>query len=77
MDRDAGHQHLASEIVTGYTPLSDLAREIVLGYTAARSGKLDRARSRLYRDQILQENIRLKALAEIYTMHSFAQLCTK
>ena len=40
----------------------------------ARSGKLDRARSRLYRGQILQENMRLKALAEIYTMHSFAQL---
>ena len=41
----------------------------------ARSGKLDRARSRLYRGRILQENMRLKALAEIYTMHSFAQLC--
>ena len=41
----------------------------------ARSGKLDRARSRLYRGQILQQNMRLKALAEIYTMHSFAQLC--
>ena len=41
----------------------------------ARSGKLDRARSRLYRSQILQVNMRLKALAEIYTMHSFAQLC--
>ena len=38
------------------------------------SGKLYRARSRLYRSQILQENMRLKALAEIYTMHSFAQL---
>ena len=37
--------------------------------------KLDRARSRLYRSQILQVNMRLKALAEIYTMHSFAQLC--
>ena len=39
-----------------------------------RSGKLDRARSRLYRNEILQEHMRLKALAEIYTMHSFAQL---
>ena len=38
------------------------------------SGKLYRARSRLYRNQILQVNMRLKALAEIYTMHSFAQL---
>ena len=33
-----------------------------------------RARSRLYRSQILQVNMRLKALVEIYTMHSFAQL---
>ena len=39
------------------------------------SWELDRARSRLYRSKILQENMRLKALAEIYTMHSFAQLC--
>ena len=38
------------------------------------SGKLYRARSRLYRNEILQENMRLKALAEIYTMHSFAEL---
>ena len=38
-------------------------------------GKPSRARSRLYRSQILQVNMRLKALAEIYTMHSFAQLC--
>ena len=56
------------------------ARRVVehLAHAAAgcrRSGKLDRARSRLYRSQILQENMRLKALAEIYTMHSFAQLC--
>ena len=39
-----------------------------------RGAKLWRARSRLYRSQILQVNIRLKALAEIYTMHSFALL---
>ena len=39
-----------------------------------RQGTLDRARSRLYRSEILQENMRLKALAEIYTMHSFALL---
>ena len=37
-------------------------------------GKLYRARSRLYRNEILQVNMRLKALAEIYTMHSFALL---
>ena len=35
-------------------------------------GKLYKARSRLYRNEILQVNMRLKALAEIYTMHSFA-----
>ena len=40
-----------------------------------RVGKLYRARSRLYRSQILQVNLRWKALAEIYTMHSFA-VCT-
>ena len=38
-------------------------------------GKFYRARSRLYRSHILQENMRLKALAEIYKLHSFAQLC--
>ena len=37
-----------------------------------RAGKLNKARYRLYRSQILQENMRWKALAEIYTMHSFA-----
>ena len=37
-----------------------------------RVGKLYKARSRLYRSQILQANTRWKALAEIYTMHSFA-----
>ena len=30
------------------------------------------ARSRLYRSQILRVNTRWRALAEIYTMHSFA-----
>ena len=54
---------------------------------AGRPCKLDRARSRLYRGQILQVSMRLKALAEIYTggkrisgrtsctTHFFAQLC--
>ena len=40
-----------------------------------RAGKLHKARSRLYRSQILQVNTRWnrdwKVLAEIYTMHSF------
>ena len=34
--------------------------------------KIKSARSRLYRSQILQVNTRWNALAEIYTMHSFA-----
>ena len=37
-------------------------------------GKLYRARSRLYRNEILQVNMGLKALVEIYTMHCFALL---
>ena len=40
----------------------------------AETGKLYKARSRLYRSQILHVNTRWKALAEIYTMHSFAPL---
>ena len=42
------------------------------GICTRRAGKLYRARYRLCRSQILQENKRWKALAEIYTMHSFA-----
>ena len=41
-------------------------------FPRARTFELFRARSRLYRSQILQLNICWKALAEIYTMHSFA-----
>ena len=36
--------------------------------------KLYRARSRLYQSRLLQANTRLKAFAEIYTIHSFALL---
>ena len=43
----------------------------------ARTCELHRARSRLYRRQILQVNTRWKALAEIYTMHSFAPLSNR
>ena len=46
------------------------------GICTRRAGKLYRARSRLYRSQILQVNMRWKALAEIYTMHSFAPFST-
>jgi len=41
-------------------------------FPRARTFELFRARSRLYRSQILQVNTGWKALAEIYTMHSFA-----
>ena len=44
------------------------------GICPRRAGKLYKARSRLYRSQSLQVNTRWKALAEIYTMHSFAPL---
>ena len=42
------------------------------GICTRRAGKLYRARSRPYRSQFLQQKMRWKALAEIYTMHSFA-----
>ena len=42
------------------------------GICTRRAGKLYKARSRLYRSQILQVNTRWKALAEIYAMHFFA-----
>ena len=47
-------------------------------FPRARTYELIRARSRLYRSQILQDlvNTRWKALAEIYTMHSFAPFST-
>ena len=41
-------------------------------FPRARTYKFIRARSRLYRSQMLQANTRWKALAEMYTMHSFA-----
>ena len=41
-------------------------------FPRARTYELYRARSRLYRSHILQENSSWKALAEIYIMHSFA-----
>merc|ERR1711904_159353 len=41
-------------------------------FPRARTYELIRARSRLYRCQILQVDTRWKALAEIYTLHAFA-----
>ena len=45
-------------------------------FPRARTFELFRARSRLYRSQILQVNTRWKTLAEIYTKHSFAPFST-
>ena len=42
------------------------------GICTRRTGKLYKALFRMYRSQIFQVNARWKALAEIYTMHSFA-----
>ena len=42
------------------------------GICTRRTGKLYKARYQLYRSQHLQQNMRWKALVEIYTMHSFA-----
>ena len=53
------------------------SRSSTWGICTRRAGKLNKARSQLYRSQILQENMRWKALAEIYTMHSFAQICNR
>ena len=44
-------------------------REKLNPWVVEKLKKLDQARSRLYRNQILQVNTRWKALAEIYTMH--------
>ena len=54
------------------TSSSSKAWLMTWGICTRRAGKLVRARSRLYRRRFLQVNTRWKALAEIYTMHSFA-----
>ena len=64
----AGLRHVRGELRCQ----EEMRREPLPKLTGA--GKLYRARSRLHRSHILQVNMRLKALAEIYTMHSFAQL---
>ena len=48
------------------------------GLPGSRSaGKVDRARSQLYRCKILQVSTHWKALGEIYEMHFFAPFCTQ
>ena len=56
----------------GVVPLDASSFGDTWGICTRRAGKLYRARSRLYRRRFLQVNPRWKALAEIYTMHSFA-----
>ena len=48
--------------------------ELLEDLSTAGPKKTAREFSRLYRSHILQVNMRLKALAEIYTIHSFSLL---
>ena len=57
----------------GNAHLDGMHREKLNPWVVEKLKKLNQGRSRLYRSQILQVNTRWKALAEIYTMHSFAQ----
>ena len=68
---------LSAKKVTRGSTNSYVKRRLVTqgGWYAVGIGTVLTARSRLYRNEFLQENMHLKALAEIYTMHSFAQLC--
>ena len=61
-----GKQTVARESTTVLLSSRDLGSRALL------SSKLLGARFPLYRNQILQENTRWKALAEIYTIHAFA-----
>ena len=65
-------------VVPDLNPLIWFTREFTTthtwGISTRRAGKLWKARSRLYRSRFLQPNTRWKALAEIYTIHSFAPL---
>ena len=69
----AGHPHADRER-GGHGP--DQSPGLAGSGSAPSQQTFYRARSRLYRSQLLQVNnsMRLKALAEIYKMHSFALL---
>ena len=58
--------------IRAFLAAEPLTLSLGAGRAAAADKKLDKARFLLYRSQILQENMRWKALAEIYKMHSFA-----
>ena len=61
-------------IRTGPQMENNLRENVSKKVCTRRAGKLYRARSRLHRSRFLQVNTRWTALAEIYTMHSFAPL---
>ena len=67
---------LSAKKVTRGSTNSYAKRRLVTqgGWYAVGIGTVLTARSRLYRNEFLQENMHLKALAEIYTMQSFALL---
>ena len=62
----------AFDFMTGIMKITGKISKSTWGICARRAGKLFKARYQLYQGQILQEDMRWKALAEIYTMHSFA-----
>ena len=73
----AGFSATPSSIRTKQAPSSGCRRRgsripTTWGICTRRACKLNRARSQLYRSQLLQENMSWKALAEIYPMRSFA-----
>ena len=63
---------LASTIISSILQRVTKRMTRTWGICTRRAGKLYKARSRLHRSQLLQVNTRWKALAEIYTIHSFA-----
>ena len=67
-----GRERQATDWPSAANHADGIHREKLDPWVVEKLKKLNQARSRLYRNQILQENTRLKALAEIYTMHSFA-----
>ena len=77
--------HLCGKLLVHLRPVAQVAawrvrfsrpdgkhREKLNPWMVEKLRNVNQARSRLYRSQILQINTRWKALAEIYTMHSFA-----
>ena len=66
-------QHIMIQIIKHTINTGSNARSRgTWGICTRRAGKLYKARYQLYLSQILQENMRWKALAEIYTMRCFA-----